>query len=288
MPRHGRNRRQQRRPRYGLRRAVALAILLAIPATALGGGAASRPGTPIDAQPVAANGLPALGGPLAATPEERHRALDRLIAQGRPVMCGGGTKPLVALTFDDGPGPYTAKVLHILKRQGARATFFIVAREIVDWPGLSDMPHREASIAAIGDHTYDHVDLVGLGTNALSHQVVDARNLIREHARTQVRLFRPPYGHHDPTVDRAVQAAGMLEVLWTVDSLDGANGVTAPEVLRNVTAGLRPGAIVLLHENRGTTLQVLPRILDAIRQRGLRAVTVPELLAADPPTAACA
>jgi peptidoglycan/xylan/chitin deacetylase (PgdA/CDA1 family) len=252
-----------------------------------GPGSSFSVGARIAARPVAANGLPALGGPPAATPAERQHALTRLIERGDPIMCGGGTRPLVALTFDDGPGPYTAKVLHILKRQGARATFFIVAKEILDWPGLADMPRTESSIAAIGDHTYDHVDLVGISDAQLHHQVVDAKALIEQHAGTGVRLFRPPYGHHDPVVDHAVQRAGMLEVLWTVDSQDGANGVTAPQVLANVVAGLRPGAIVLLHENRGTTLQMLPRILDAIRDRGLRTVTIPELLAADPPAGPC-
>lgn len=230
------------------------------------------------------SGRPPLSGPPAASPDHIDATLTRLIASGHPVLCGGGTKPLVALTFDDGPGPYTRKVVRILRAQGARATFFIVARELVDWPDLGHEPVEEARIGAIGDHTYDHVDLPGVPAAQLQHEVVDAKALIEERAGTDVRLFRPPYGHHDAAVDHAVRAAGMLEVLWSIDSGDGLDGVTGRAVLDTVVGQVRPGAIVLMHENRGTTLHVLPKILLAIRRKGLHTVSVPELLAADPPT----
>ena len=252
------------------------------------GGVLGGHGAAIAAESTAARdtGMPALAGPPVTTRIQTRSTLDRLISSGEPVMCGGGTKPLVALTFDDGPGPYTQQVVKMLKDQGARATFFIVAKEIEGWPQLADEPAEEAKIGAIGDHTYDHIDLVGATREDLDHQILDSKQLIEEHAGVDVRLFRPPYGHHDAVVDRSVQDAGMLEVLWSVDSQDGLTGATGSTVLENVREGLRPGAIVLMHENRGTTLKELPGILQMIRSRGLHAVTVPELLAADPPSLA--
>jgi peptidoglycan/xylan/chitin deacetylase (PgdA/CDA1 family) len=234
-------------------------------------------------RPVSAGGG-ALAGPPAATGAQTESELQRLISYGYPVRCGGGRRNLVALTFDDGPGPYTHQVVDILKRAGARATFFIVAKEIENWPKLGDEPRLEASVAAIGDHTYDHIDLLGATQAVLTHEISDSQRLIADHAGVPVRLFRPPYGHHDAAVDREVRGLGMLQVLWSADSRDGIAGETAGQVLAAVKQGLRPGAIVLMHENRGTTLAVLPRILQAVRQRGLRPVTVPELLAADPPS----
>src|SRR5713226_8822109 len=77
----------------------------------------------------------------------------------------------------------------------------------------------------------------------------------------------------------------MLQVMWSADSQDSA-GVNEEEFLSNVRAGLRPGAIILMHENRGTTLAGLEAILQDIRGLGLKTVTVPELLALDPPTPA--
>ena len=245
-------------------------------------------GTRIAARPVAAaaGGLPPLAGPHHITRAQTHGALDRFISYGYPVYCGGGHKPLVALTFDDGPGPYTQQVVDMLRRAGARATFFIVAKEIEGWPQLANEPRVEATVGAIGDHTWNHIDLTTATVDQLQHEVVDSQQLLQDHSGASVRLFRPPYGHHDLLVDREIQAQGMLEVLWSVDSRDGEGGTTGPEVLQNVENGLGPGSIVLFHENRGTTLKVLPQILAAVRAKGLHTVTVPELLAEDPPSLA--
>jgi peptidoglycan/xylan/chitin deacetylase (PgdA/CDA1 family) len=210
--------------------------------------------------------------------------LDRLISLGYPVCRGAGKKPLVALTFDDGPGPYTQQTVDELKAAGAKATFFIVAKELIGWPQLADEPKVEATVGAIGDHTYDHIGLVGLSPENLAHQMGDAKTLIEQHSGQTVRLFRPPYGQHDAAVDAEAKSLGMLEVLWTVDSGDGITGATGESVLQTVEDHLAPGAIVLMHENRGTTQKILPQLLSYIRSQGLRAVTLPELLAEDPPS----
>ena len=216
--------------------------------------------------------------------EAQHAAIARLIRAGHPVYCGGGTKPLVALTFDDGPGPYTRHTLQVLKQHGAVGTFFLVAKEVVGWPDLKDVPAKEAAQGAVGDHTYDHVSLPGATADELTHEVGDAESVIS--AATggrEVRLFRPPFGAHDAALDAKVRELGMLEVLWSVDSADS-RGATADEILATVEHDARPGSIILLHENRGTTRNALPRLLDALHRQGLQTVTVPELLALDPPT----
>jgi len=199
------------------------------------------------------------------------------------VFCGGGAEPLVALTFDDGPGPYTRSTLKVLREHHARATFFLVAKEVVGWPDLVDVPRKEAVQGAVGDHTFDHTALPGITADDLDHQIGDALTVIEAAANHQVRLFRPPYGAHDAAVDAEVRSQGMLQVLWSVDTEDS-RGATADDIVATVTDEVRPGAIVLLHENRGTTRHALPRILDVLRRQHLRAVTVPELLAADPPS----
>jgi peptidoglycan/xylan/chitin deacetylase (PgdA/CDA1 family) len=269
--------------RHGFRRVVAMLLALLATELAWRTGAFAHPRSHLHDRAVSANQGPPLAGSPVATAQEVQSNLDQLISTGYPVMCGGGTKPLVALTFDDGPGPYTQKVVHMLKKQGARATFFIVAKELVGWPQLADEPKDEATIGAIGDHTYDHIGLVGLSQADLDHQIADAKTLIEEHSGVTVQLFRPPYGQYDAAVDHEVQGLGMLEVLWTVDSGD-ATGSHWETVLQTVQDGLRPGAIILLHENRAPTLRILPQLLQEIRARGLHTVTVPELLAADPPS----
>lgn len=207
--------------------------------------------------------------------------IGRLVGLGLPVRCGGGTKPLVALTFDDGPGPYTQRTLQILRSAGARATFFLVGKLVVERE-FRGLPREEAKVGALGDHTWSHVALPGLPAGRLRFEIGRTKQVVEKRSGTPVLLFRPPTGRRSPAVDCVVRSFGMVQVLWSVDSQDSL-GSPAPKVLRIVERGLRPGAIVLLHENRGTTLSILPELLRDVRTRGLRAVTIPQLLALDPP-----
>ena len=120
----------------------------------------------------------------------------------------------------------------------------------------------------------------------IAGQLEDTRRAIAAHAHVRVDLFRPPYGLRNAAVDRVARQLGMLEVLWNVDSFDWA-GADAKGIARNVLNHVSPGAIVLMHENRGQTIKALKFILlPALRRLRYRLVTVPELLAVDPPTAA--
>ena len=98
-------------------------------------------------------------------------------------------------------------------------------------------------------------------------------------------LFRPPYGGRNASIDSIARARGMLEIMWTVDSADSL-GANYAQIERNVIGGLHGGAIILMHENHGQTVRALPNIFGALRQRHLRAVSVPQLLTDDPPSVA--
>jgi peptidoglycan/xylan/chitin deacetylase (PgdA/CDA1 family) len=208
-------------------------------------------------------------------------AVQRFIQLGYPLYCGGGTGKFVALTFDDGPGPYTVQTLDILKKAGARATFFLVGRNLAWYPGRAE---QEVRANAVGDHTWNHTYLTTLSLAEQQREIDRTRQAVAEATLGQVLLFRPPGGFHDADVDALINAHGMLEVMWSVDTRDSA-GATTRDVLRNAIEGLKPGAIILMHENRGTTLEMLPRLLREISRRGLQTVTVPELLRLDPPSA---
>lgn len=203
--------------------------------------------------------------------------------RARPVYCGGRERRLVALTFDDGPGPYTGMALRELRRAGARATFFLVGRSIQRFP---QWPRRERRLGAIGEHTLTHPYLPGLAPGAARHEIAGGQAAAAAAAGVRVRLFRPPYGAHTPAIDRLVARLGMVEVLWDVDSTDSrvappSNYATIASTVRH---GIRPGSIVLFHENRGQTIRALRTILPMLSRRRLRAVTVPQLLRDDPPS----
>jgi peptidoglycan/xylan/chitin deacetylase (PgdA/CDA1 family) len=219
---------------------------------------------------------------VAARESAGDRAAARLAKLGLPIYCGGRHGHDVAFTFDDGPGPYTGLALKKLREARERATFFIVGRSADDFPGW--LP-RELSVAAIGDHTYTHPELTALPANMVYSEIARTAKKIEADTGEHVDLFRPPYELHNATVDHIAEQLGLLEVLWNVDSADSL-GADYAQIIRNVEAGLRPGAIVLMHENRGQTIRALTTLLPALRVRHLRSVSIPQLLADDPPSVA--
>lgn len=213
---------------------------------------------------------------------EQSRALHLLQRRGAVVHCGGSRSNAVALTFDDGPSPYTAALLDALRSGDAHATFFLVGNRVGYWP---QQVLDERTMGAIGNHTWTHPRLTDLPPWLVFLELVRTEFDVHGITGTKPKLFRAPYAQHDATVDATAHRLGMLEVLWSVDARDWAPGANRRKVVRNVVAGLRPGAIVLLHDIHPWTVAAVPEILRAIRLRGLRAVSVPELLALDPPSA---
>jgi peptidoglycan/xylan/chitin deacetylase (PgdA/CDA1 family) len=221
---------------------------------------------------------PAFGRVLAP----RRTQLARLIRLGLPVFCGGSHGRDVALTFDDGPGPYTRLALRILRKDGARATFFLVGRNIARY--ARSLPRAELALGAVGDHTWNHLDLPRLDRRTMAKELSSTQEALRGATGLPVRLFRPPYGAHDAAVDDEARKLGMLEVLWSIDSRDS-EGAGYLQIAHLVLSVIRPGSIVLMHENRGQTIRALKFfILPALRRSRLRTVSVPALLSSDPPT----
>ena len=213
------------------------------------------------------------------TPARQERAVRRVARLGLPVYRGGPRGRYVALTFDDGPGPLTATALRVLGAVGAHATFFVVGSNVARWSALLA---QEAALGAVGDHTWSHPYLPHLPHASQMSQLRRGQAAAAQATGRRIELFRPPYGGLDRVIDGEVRRLGMLEVLWSVDSGDS-GGADWRGIMRNVRAGLRPGAIILFHENRGETLKALNRLLPEIRSRGFIPVSVPELLALDPP-----
>jgi peptidoglycan/xylan/chitin deacetylase (PgdA/CDA1 family) len=220
-----------------------------------------------------------LNAPLPSTVEQTA-AVNRLMALGFPVFCAGTQNKYVALTFDDGPGPQTEKVLRLLAAHGQRATFFVVGRQLADFPQL---PAVEARAGVVGDHTFNHIDVARADQRSRSFEMGQTRTLLEQATGSPVNLFRPPYGARDGNVDATARGLGMLQVTWNVDTQDS-EGASARAIQQLAVEGMRPGAIILMHENKPETLVALPKILRTLERRGYRSVTVPELLALNPPS----
>ncbi len=260
------------------------AVLLALCGCGAGSSPGSRAAGPATtaAPPGAPAHAPGEDGALP-TSAEQQAAVQRFADLGRPIYCGARHGRLVALTFDDGPGQYTHIALRELRGAGARATFFLVGTSIAQYPGP---PRHERELAAIGEHTMTHPHLRSLPLAVAMAEIRNGRSAALGAAGPPVDLFRPPYGEHSDAIDRELSRDGMAEILWDVDSDDSRSSPPADyrEISADVRRNIRPGSIVLMHENRGQTIRALRGILPALRRRGLRSVSVPELLAADPPS----
>jgi peptidoglycan/xylan/chitin deacetylase (PgdA/CDA1 family) len=223
------------------------------------------------------------GSFAAADLAAENAAIDRTLAYTPYVSVAGAQHREIALTFDDGPGPYTPQVLRILERENVPATFFQVG---------SLQRYFHASTAemlahgyAIGDHTESHAPLSRLSVADQKTQILDQTAVGGQYGVTFPRLFRPPYGLWNSTTLELLRKYRMLMVLWTVDTSDYRQpGVQS--IVDSVLSGARPGAIILMHDAGGTrteTIAALPTIIDGLRARGYQLVTVPKLVLDNPP-----
>lgn len=223
--------------------------------------------------------------PVRLRHHRRHPAdpIDRAIRDDGYISRGTPHRKEIALTFDDGPGPQTRPIVRWLHARGVAATFFVIGRNATADPRAVREEARDGF--AIGDHTQDHAMLGALSATAQSSEIDETAHTLHSLTGRHIRLFRPPYGSFDADTLRLLRADRMLMVLWSVDTKDYARpGV--PRIIHNTLAGVRAGEIILMHDGGGPrqqTLAALPRIVHHLRMKGYRLVTVPQLLAADPP-----
>jgi peptidoglycan/xylan/chitin deacetylase (PgdA/CDA1 family) len=269
---------------------AAILILAALVAIIVSGGngavrSAQRRGAPAVARHSRRRPLARWRRAEAAIASEQaigNARIKRLTRLGLPIYCGARHGHEVAFTFDDGPGVYSALALKRLSAAGERATFFVVGRNIHLYPTLL---RRELKLGVIGDHSYTHPVLTQLPPSLVSSELKRTAQAIRANSGVHVDLFRPPYEAHNATVDRIAKRLGLLQILWNVDSADSL-GANWAQIIKNVERGLHPGAIILMHENRGQTIRALSALLPALHRRHLRSVTVAQLFASDPPSVA--
>jgi peptidoglycan/xylan/chitin deacetylase (PgdA/CDA1 family) len=211
-----------------------------------------------------------------------NAAINRTLAYTPYVRIAGSQHREIALTFDDGPGPYTPQVLGILEREDVPATFFEVG--VLERYFYASTAAIVADGDVIGDHTEKHAAMSRLSAIGQKNQLLSDASALETHGARFPRLFRPPYGMWNATTLALLHRYRMLMVLWTVDTNDYRRpGVKA--IVKTALAGAHPGAIILLHDaggDRSQTVKALPRIIAGLRARHYRLVTVPRLLLDNP------
>lgn len=198
----------------------------------------------------------------------------RRVEFGGPRLDAGG--PRIALTFDDGPKPvFTEEILNVLKQHDAKATFFFTGKMAERFPELVQAVDRAGN--EIGNHTYDHVNLTRLPSEALYTQLTNTKQIIRNLTGKPTRFFRPPGGDVTESIVAQAQNWGYQTAMWTINADD--TRVEDPEVIvRWVVNRAKDGAVILMHNGSQAGLDALPRILEILQAQGYRFVTLSEIL----------
>lgn len=200
----------------------------------------------------------------------------------------GNDPDLIALTFDDGPNdPHTLRLLDVLARHQAKATFFLIGKYVRQ---RGDIVRAIAAAGhEIGNHTYTHPNLVLVPPRRVRQELEDCTKALADELGRKPVLFRPPFGGRRPDVLRTVRSLGLQPVMWSITGFDW-NAPSADYILAKVTPRLnsRRGEIVLLHDgshlafgaDRSSTVEATRRLLEM--HSGKRFVSVSQLASQTP------
>jgi len=205
---------------------------------------------------------------------------------GRTDWIGRTDTNAVALTFDDGPGPDTDAILDTLGERHLRAAFFAVGRQVERYPAIARRIVAEGH--EIGNHSLSHPNFLSQSATDTREQLARTQRIIEDVTGVSPSHARPPYGVKTPSYFAAARALGLRVVQWSVAGFDWKR-LTAERVASHVLRGVRPGAIVLLHDadpqgkrDRRATMTSIPIIAEGVHARGLSVQPLGALL---PPAA---
>ena len=181
------------------------------------------------------------------------------------------TKPVVALTFDDGPSCYTEEILETLRRNEVCATFFVLGNKVEDYQEVlkkSVSYHNE-----LGNHSYNHKWLSRIPINSLKEQIEKTQQVLQETLSYQPKYLRPTYGSVN---DRIRKNTELKIVLWTVDTKDW-KITNVDRIIEKATTNIKDGDIILMHDIFERSSQALEKIIPILKEQGFQFVTISEL-----------
>ncbi len=226
-----------------------------------------------------------------------RRMFHRAKAQGfRPITGCRTQERIIALTFDDGPHQeYTPRILEVLERLQVVATFFVIGEHVSRHPAL--VRRIAGSGHTLGNHTGSHRRLVGQTVRTVADELRACEQAIASHSQVRTNLMRPPFGEYDVKAFLTIRSMGYQVINWASAGEDW-RGDAAGRVAQRVIDDAQPGGIVLLHDGCGTfhpvaggrgvtedrmpTVEALPIIVEELRAKGFRFVSIPQLLGAGP------
>ena len=188
----------------------------------------------------------------------------------------------IAMTFDDGPHPkLTPMLLDMMKERGIKGTFFLVGKNVAEYPEIAQRIVAEGH--EVANHSWAHPQLTRLAPDALKKEIADTNDAIHRATGIQTTLMRPPYGAINASITKRLnEEFGLTVAMWSVDSLDWKIR-NAAHVTKLITEKTAPGAIILAHDIHPSTVQAMPAVFDTLSAKGYKFVTMSELIALDLP-----
>ena len=179
----------------------------------------------------------------------------------------------IALTFDDGPGSFTNRLLDCLEQNNAKATFFMVGTEIASFP--DEVKRMKELGCELGNHTYDHTELTTLSVDQISSEIARVDEQLVNLTGQGASVVRPPYGSVNDTVKSVI---GTPMILWSIYTLDWKTldvESTVEEVMNNV----KDGSVILMHDIYSTSVDAAEILIPQLIEDGYQLVTIHELAA---------
>ena len=192
--------------------------------------------------------------------------------EGAVVRKVDGTKPMVAITYDDGPSQFTDDFVELFNEYDSQATFYEVGDRIDEFEEESAVLGK--SIHELGNHTYTHQNLTRVSTDGMNSQVNRCNEKLRKIGATQDTItVRPPEGGFNANVKENLAAP---IIMWSVDTLDWKSR-NADSVHKVATTNIKDGDIILMHSLYESTLEASKRIVPELKEQGFQLVTVTDL-----------
>ncbi|MCU4182809.1 polysaccharide deacetylase family protein [Acidiferrimicrobium sp. IK] len=215
----------------------------------------------------------AAAGPARGFAGAEAAGVGALVADA-PGDAGYAGQRVVALSFDDGPGPSTPQVLSVLEQYHAPATFFDIGENVARYPQYAAA--EAAGGYPVENHTWSHPDLATLTAGQVSAQATATQSAIIAATGHAPSCLRPPYNAWNPTVVRTVAGLGLEPMSYSVDPRDW-SAPNAGAIVRSVVGAAFPGAVVDLHDgggDRSNTVAALPQIITGLRAAGYTLVSI--------------
>lgn len=185
------------------------------------------------------------------------------------------TSNQIALTFDDGPSDNSLKILEILKKHQVKATFFCIGHRVDERPDIVKKIIDEGH--TIGNHTYSHAQNMGFfSSKTMLREIESCNRAIAAATGKTPHFYRPPFGISNPNIKKAIRITEMQPIGWSVRSFDAL--LTSKELIyKNIIRQVKSGDVILLHDDRVLTQEVLERLLIFLKEKNYNLVTIDQL-----------